>query len=96
MLIKVSIDEYGEDGLSTVGLEKLSREGFGILAPGRTLGERSEVARYQWFRVAVGEALNAEDAIARIKRALGLEADRFYIHVGGPVCATIEVLQSAG
>jgi hypothetical protein len=96
MLNKVSIDGYGEDGLSTAGLEKLSREGFSILVPGQTPGERSEVARYQWFRVAVGEAQNAEEALARIKRALGPEADHFYIHVGGPVCATTEVLQSAG
>jgi hypothetical protein len=85
MLCQVSIDGYGDDGLSAAGAEALGRAGFGIPVPGWKpgLGDPGVAARFRYFRVAIGDADGPEDAIARVRTALGPEAGRFRIHAAG-------------
>jgi hypothetical protein len=96
MLFQVCIDGYGDDGLSVAGAEALGRAGFGMPVPGWKpgLGDPGVVARFRYFRVAIGDADSIEDAIARVRTALGPEADRFCIHAPGSSVPTA-VLQLA-
>jgi hypothetical protein len=88
MLVQVSIDGYGDDGLSAAGAEALDRAGFGMPVPGWRPrdGDPSVMARYRYFRVAIGDATNAEEAVAAVRSALGQEANRFRISTARARC----------
>src|ERR1700687_4432420 len=98
MLTKVNIDGYMRGELSGAGLEKLSAAGVGLLVPGsRPKGvDRDDAVRHSYNRIAIGDASSPEEAVARVRAALGSEADSFRIHVAGPGSELTGVLRPAG